>query len=80
VKPLERHGALLGGMSVPRYRCLECGHTSTADEPPPLCPACGAETWLRETWRPSAHAGRAADQPLVREAEEPSVFPGVPLS
>ena len=56
---------------------------------------CGGTTWAEEGWKPFAELGRnlvgsarraalAAggdeDAPLVREATELSVFPGVPLS
>jgi hypothetical protein len=55
---------------------------------------CGADSWAEEQWRPAdiraelvaaarragLVAGGAVNAPLVREAEELSVFPGVPLS
>jgi hypothetical protein len=56
---------------------------------------CGIHDWQEEGWRPFAdvsrdlgiaariaarRAGGDADAPLVREAKELSVFPGVPLS
>ena len=51
---------------------------------------CGSEgSWVEEGWKPFADLGhdltdaaRAADadSPLRRDAEEPSVLPGIPLS
>jgi hypothetical protein len=55
---------------------------------------CGGDSWAEEQWRPAdiraelvaaarragLLAGGAVNAPLVREAEELSVFPGVPLS
>lgn len=56
---------------------------------------CGGASWAEEGWRPfpdlnaelagaarraATLAGADADAPLVREAGEVSVFPGVPLS
>jgi hypothetical protein len=52
---------------------------------------CGLHAWVEEGWQPFAdlsrelvasarRAGLDADAPLVREARELSVFPGVPLS
>lgn len=56
---------------------------------------CGLHTWVEEGWQPFAdlsrelvasatraarRAGLDADTPLVREVQEISVFPGVPLS
>jgi hypothetical protein len=56
---------------------------------------CGLSAWEDEGWKPFAEfgaelavvarraarqAGFDADAPLVREAKELSVFPGVPLS
>ena len=56
---------------------------------------CGLSAWEDEGWKPFAEfgvelalvarraavlAGYDADAPLVREAKELSVFPGVPLS
>jgi hypothetical protein len=53
---------------------------------------CGSENaWVEEGWKPfadlghdlmdAAHGAEAdADSPLRRDAEEPSVAPGVPLS
>jgi hypothetical protein len=56
---------------------------------------CGVSAWEEEGWRPFAsvardlaaaaaqaarRAGLDADAPLVREATEVSVFPGVPFS
>ncbi len=53
---------------------------------------CGSEgAWVEEGWKPfadlghdligAAHQAEAdADSPLRRDAEEPSVLPGIPLS
>jgi hypothetical protein len=56
---------------------------------------CGGDGWTEEGWKPFAAvaddlvaaarraallAGGDSDAPLVREAAELSVFPGVPLS
>ena len=56
---------------------------------------CGGAVWSEEGWKPFAdlgrdlaaaarraavHAGADSDAPLVRETNERSVFPGVPLS
>ena len=53
---------------------------------------CGSEgSWVEEGWKPFADLGRDlrpatrqiaadADAPLRRDAKEPSVLPGIPLS
>jgi hypothetical protein len=51
---------------------------------------CGGAGWEEEGWQPfpslsvelvaAAHRFADADLPLVREAAEVSIFPGVPLS
>ncbi len=53
---------------------------------------CGSEgAWVQEGWKPFADLGQDllgaarraeadADAPLLREADEPSVLPGIPLS
>jgi hypothetical protein len=53
---------------------------------------CGSEgSWVEQGWKPfadlghdligAAHAAEVdADSPLHRDAEEPSVLPGIPLS
>jgi hypothetical protein len=74
-----------------RYRCDGCGHDSSLRDAPDRCPRCGGVGWEEHGWKPFADlvadvapARRAAgppdvDAPLVREAAEHSVFPGVPL-
>jgi hypothetical protein len=78
-----------------RFRCGECGYGASSRRAPARCPMCGLHQWVEEGWQPFAdfsrdlaasaaraarRAGLDADSPLVREAAELSVFPGVPLS
>ncbi len=75
-------------------RCAECGYGASARREPERCPMCGGSEWNRLRWQPldlgldlvaaarraAQHAGADADLPLLREIDELSVFPGVPLS
>jgi hypothetical protein len=75
-----------------RFSCSECGYGASSRSEPVRCPMCGSEgSWVEEGWKPFADLGhdligaahRAevdADSPLRRDAEEPSVARGVPLS
>lgn len=78
-----------------RFRCSGCGYGASARHEPVRCPMCGRAAWLEDVGsrvsdlafdlalaarRAALTAGAAADSPLLREAEELSVFPGVPLS
>jgi hypothetical protein len=78
-----------------RYRCSDCGYGASRRQPPERCPMCGGITWQDEGWKPfgdvaadlvaaarraAVLAGADADAPLIRELQEVSVFPGVPLS
>jgi hypothetical protein len=78
-----------------RFRCGGCGYCASRRRAPDRCPICGVCAWEDEEWtsfadigaergvvaRPAAcRAGFDAGAPLVREAKELSVFPGVPLS
>jgi hypothetical protein len=78
-----------------RFRCGGCGYCASCRRAPDRCPICGACAWEDDGWKPLAdigaelgvvarpaarRAGFDADAPLVREAEELSVFPGGPLS
>jgi hypothetical protein len=78
-----------------RLRCAGCGYGASARQEPARCPMCGGVSWLAErkhavsdlthdlvaaARRAAQSAGADADAPLLREAVELSVFPGVPLS
>ena len=77
-----------------QFRCAGCGYGASSRSAPARCPMCGGDSWAEEQWRPAdiraelvaaarragLLAGGAVNAPLVREAEELSVFPGVPLS
>jgi hypothetical protein len=77
-----------------RYRCSDCGYGASRRRAPDRCPMCGGISWDEEGWRPfgdvtdlaaaarraALRAGADADTPLIRELQEVSVFPGVPLS
>ena len=69
-----------------RFRCSGCGYGASSRGAPARCPMCGGREWDEEGWRPFADlAGDLAlsvdaDAPLVRDAHQRSVFPGVPLS
>jgi len=78
-----------------QFRCAGCGYGASSRSAPARCPMCGGVDWT-EAGRPrfadvnadlvaaarraGILAGGAANAPLLREAEELSVFPGVPLS
>jgi hypothetical protein len=75
-----------------RFSCSGCGYGASTRSAPTRCPMCGSEgSWVEEGWklfadltvatqRAAADADADADAPLRREAEEPSVLPGIPLS
>jgi hypothetical protein len=78
-----------------RLRCAGCGYGASARQEPARCPMCGGVRWLAEgrqevpdlahdlvvaARRAAQGAGADVDAPLLREAVELSVFPGVPLS
>jgi len=77
------------------FRCRGCGYRASCRRAPGRCPICGICAWEDDRWEPVAdigaergvvarpaarRAGFDADAPLVREAKQLSVFPGVPLS
>jgi hypothetical protein len=74
-----------------RFSCSGCGYGASTRSAPTRCPMCGSEgAWVEEGWKlfadltvaaqQTADADADADAPLRREAEEPSVLPGIPLS
>jgi hypothetical protein len=75
-----------------RFSCSGCGYGASSRSAPVRCPMCGSEgAWVEEGWKPFADLGydlisaahrsdEDADSPLRRDAEVPSVAPGVPLS
>ena len=84
--------ARLTALPLLRFSCSGCGYGASSRSEPARCPMCGSEgSWVEEGWKPfadlghdlvgAAHQAEAdADSPLRRDAEEPSVLPGVPLS
>ena len=82
--------ARLTALPLLRFSCSGCGYGASSRSAPARCPMCGSEgSWVEEGWKPFADLGhdltdaaRAADadSPLRRDAEEPSVLPGIPLS
>jgi hypothetical protein len=82
-------------LPLQQFRCVGCGYGASSRSAPARCPMCGGVSWARESRqryvdvtadlvaaarRAGILAGGAANAPLLREAEEVSVFPGVPLS
>jgi hypothetical protein len=71
-----------------RFSCSGCGYGASTRSAPTRCPMCGSEgSWVEEGWKLFADLAAAtqratadADAPLKREADEPSVLPGIPLS
>jgi hypothetical protein len=70
-----------------RFSCSGCGYGASTRSAPTRCPMCGSEgAWVEEGWKlfadltVAAQQPADADAPLRREAEEPSVLPGIPLS
>lgn len=66
-----------------RFRCDDCGYGAARRTEPARCPMCGGATWAEEAWEPSEaflHDLDPALQPMLREAGELGVLPGVPLS
>jgi hypothetical protein len=71
-----------------RFSCGGCGYGASTRSAPKRCPMCGSEgAWVEEGWKLFAdlavvtkREAADADAPLQREAEEPSVLPGIPLT
>ena len=75
-----------------RFSCSGCGYGASSRSEPARCPMCGSEgSWIEEGWKPFADLGHDligaarqaeadADLPLRRDAEDPSVLRGIPLS
>jgi hypothetical protein len=82
-------------LPLQQFRCVDCGYGASSRRAPARCPMCGGVDWAEDgrsryvdvsadlvaaARRAGILAGGAASAPLLREAEELSVFPGVPLS
>jgi hypothetical protein len=80
--------------ALSEYRCVDCGYGARRRAAPDRCPMCGGGAWsavgrgvfedmtaqlVASARRAALLTGGDADAPLVRELDEVSVFPGVPL-
>jgi hypothetical protein len=86
--------SVVSAASLSDYRCVDCGYGARRRGAPDRCPMCGGAAWslvgggalqdmtgqlVASARRAALLAGGDADSPLVRELQELSVFPGVPL-